>query len=58
MEKKFDLEDRFIDFAILCIKLFTKVEYTYALDHLSKQIIRSATGAALNYGEVQGSESA
>ncbi|SRR5690554_2490432 len=58
MERKFDLEDRLIDFAVLCIKLFTKIEYNYALDHLSKQLIRSATGAALNYGEVQGAESA
>ena len=58
MERKFDLEDRLIGFAILCIKIFNKIEYNYALDHLSKQLIRSATGAALNYGEVQGAESA
>ncbi|MBK5213542.1 MAG: four helix bundle protein [Flavobacteriaceae bacterium] len=58
MERKFDLEGRLIGFAILCIKLFTKIEYNYALDHLSKQLIRSATGAALNYREVQGAESA
>jgi len=56
MERKFDLEDRLIGFAIICIKLFTKVEYNYALDHLSKQLIRSSTGAALNYGEVQGAD--
>lgn len=58
MERKFDLEDRLIGFAVLCIKLFREIEYSYALDHLSKQLIRSATGAALNYGEVQGAESA
>ncbi len=58
MDRKFDLEDRLIDFAVLCIKLFKKIEYNYALDHLSKQLIRSSTGAALNYGEVQGAESA
>lgn len=57
MYKKFDLEERLIDFAVQCIKLFKKVEKNYALDHLSKQLIRSATGAALNYGEVQGAES-
>lgn len=57
MNRKFDLEDRLINFAITCIKLFQKVERTYALDHMSKQLIRSATGAALNYGEVQGAES-
>lgn len=58
MERKFDLEDRLIGFAVLCIKLFKKIEYNYALDHLSKQLIRSSTGAALNYGEVQGAETA
>lgn len=58
LERIFDLEDRLIGFAIICIKLFAKIEYNYALDHLSKQLIRSATGAALNYGEVQGAESA
>lgn len=57
MKKKFDLEDRLISFAVICIKLFKKLEYNYALDHLSKQLIRSASSAALNYGEVQGAES-
>ncbi|MCZ4319863.1 four helix bundle protein [Aequorivita viscosa] len=57
MERKFDLEDRLINFSITCINLFTRVKYNYALDHLSKQLIRSSTGAALNYGEVQGAES-
>jgi four helix bundle protein len=57
MERKFDLEDRLIGFAVQCIKPFTKIEYNYALDYLSKQLIRSSTGAALNYGEVQGAES-
>lgn len=58
MERKFDLEHRLIGFATLCIKLFVRIEYNYALDHLSRQLISSSTGAALNYGEVQGAESA
>ena len=57
MIRKFDLEDRLIDFATQCIKLFNGMKKSYALDHLMKQLIRSATGAALNYGEVQGAES-
>jgi four helix bundle protein len=57
MVRKFDLEERLIDFAVQCIRLFLKIEKSYALDHLSKQLIRSSTGAALNYGEVQGAES-
>ena len=57
MERKFDLEERLIAFSILCIKLFSKIDYNYALEHLSKQLIRSSTSSALNYGEVQGAES-
>lgn len=58
MIRKFDLEERLIDFGVQCIKLYLKEEKSYALDHLSKQLIRSSTAAAaLNYGEVQGAES-
>jgi len=57
MIRKFDLEDRLIDFATKCIKLFNNVGEVYALEHLMKQVIRSTTGAALNYGEAQGAES-
>ncbi|OAB79706.1 four helix bundle protein [Cochleicola gelatinilyticus] len=57
MERKFDLEERLINFAVECINLFMRTNKSYALDHLSKQLIRSSTAAALNYGEVQGAES-
>ncbi len=33
------------------------MEGDYALQHLSKQLIRSTTSAALNYGEAQSAES-
>lgn len=55
--KKFDLEDRLIDFSVQCIKLYVNVDKNYTIDHLSKQLIRSSTATALNYGEVQGAES-
>ncbi len=57
MTGKFDLEDRLIEMAVKCIKLFANIKKSYALDHLSKQLIRSSTGAALNYGVAQGAES-
>ena len=57
MIRKFDLEERLINFATKCIKLFNNKEESYVSEHLAKQLIRSSTGAALNYGEVQGAES-
>jgi four helix bundle protein len=57
VERKLDLEERLINFAVQCIKLFVRIEKSYAINHLSKLFIRSATVAALNYGEVQGAKS-
>lgn len=57
IERKFDLEDRLIAFATECIKTTQNKNMDFAGDHLYRQLIRSATGTALNYGEVQGAES-
>ena len=54
---KYDLEERLIQFAIDIITLCGKIEGNFASQHLSKQLIRSATSAALNYGEAQSAES-
>jgi four helix bundle protein len=55
--KKYDLEKRLIRFSVNVIRLVSKFENSKAGKHLSGQIIRSATSAALNYGEAQSSES-
>lgn len=55
--KKFDLEQRLIQFSVEVIKICNKLDGSYASQHLSKQLIRSSTSAALNYGEAQGAES-
>lgn len=55
--KKFDLEDRLIDFAVLIIDLSENLNNTRAGNHISGQIIRSGTSPALNYGEAQSAES-
>ena len=55
--KKYDIEERLIKFAIAIIKACNKMDGSYASQHLSKQLIRSTTSAALNYGEAQGAES-
>ena len=53
---KKDLEDRLIKFSISTYKLsdkFLKTEYSAIL---SRQLMRSSSSAALNYGEAQGAE--
>ena len=55
--KKPDLEDRLVDFAVSILNLAEKLPNTYAGKHLSQQIIRSGTAPALNYGEAQAAES-
>ncbi len=52
-----DLEDRLIQFSISIIIFCRQVERTFSAEHLSKQLIRSATSAALNYGEARSAES-
>ncbi|MEZ4801835.1 MAG: four helix bundle protein [Gelidibacter sp.] len=55
---KYDLEERLIQFAVDVILICGKIDGSFASQHLSKQLIRSATASALNYGEAQSAESA
>ena len=57
MEKKYDLEDRLVRFAGETIKFCNSLGNSFADNHLKNQLIRSSTGACLNYGEAQGAES-
>jgi four helix bundle protein len=57
MEKRYDLEDRLVRFAGECIKFCNTLGNSFAENHLKKQLIRSACGSCLNYGESQGVES-
>ena len=50
------LEDRLINFAIDVIVLSKDLDNSFASEHLAKQLIRSASSAALHYGEAQGGE--
>ena|ERR1035438_7989506 len=56
-KKKFDLEDRLIEFAILIIGISENLVSTKAGNHISGQIVRSGTSPALHYGEAQSAES-
>jgi four helix bundle protein len=55
--KKYDLEDRLIEFAIKIIELVEELPKNRAGNHIAGQLIRCGTSPALNYGEVQSSES-
>lgn len=57
MERKFDFEDRLIEFAAQIIRFSEQIVTSKAGNHLSGQIVRSATSPALNYGEAQSGES-
>ncbi|MCJ7447650.1 MAG: four helix bundle protein [Bacteroidales bacterium] len=47
--KKFDLEDRLIDFAVLIIELVESLPNTKSANHLGGQLLRSGTSPSLNY---------
>lgn len=51
------LEERLIEFAIGIILLCKSMDKSFAAEHLAKQLIRSSTSVALNYGEARSGES-
>lgn len=56
-DKKFDLDERLIDFAVEIIFFVESLPKTIAGDHLGGQLLRSGTSPSLNYGEAKGAES-
>ncbi len=55
--RKFDLEERLIEFAVLVIQIADSLFDTRAGNHIAGQIVRSGTHPALHYGEAQSAES-
>ena len=55
--KRYDLEDRLIEFSILVSDLIEQLPNTKLANHLGNQGIRSCTAPALIYGEAQSGES-
>jgi len=55
--KKFDLEDRFIDYTIRISNVVDKIDNSRLGNHIAGQLIRSGSSPALNYGEAQSAES-
>lgn len=57
LEKKFDLEDRLVKFAIIVIDVCDMLPNTRVGSNLEHQLSKSGTAPALMYGEVQAAES-
>ncbi len=55
--KKYDLEDRLIDFTIACSFIIENLPVTKLANHVGNQLTRSSTSPGLNYGEAQSAES-
>ena len=57
MERKFDLDERLINFAAAVIDVSETLPNTIAGRHIAGQLVRCGTAPALHYGEAQGAES-
>ena len=55
--KKYNLEERLIDFSILILDVIEQLPNDKIGNHLGGQLLRSETSPALNYGEAQSAES-
>jgi len=58
MAKKYDLEERLLEFAAAIIDLSESLPRTRAGNHISGQILRAGTSPYGNHGEAQAPESA
>jgi len=56
-KRKYDLEDRLIDFSVRVINIVEKLPNTRTGNHIASQLVRCGTSPAPNYGEAQSAES-
>jgi len=55
-ERKYDLEDRFVDYTCRMIDVVEALPNTRAGNYMAGQLIRSCHSPSFNYGEAQGAE--
>ena len=55
--KRYDLLDRFVDYAVRIIRVSESLPDTRAGRHVGSQLLRSGTSPAPNYAEAQSAES-
>ncbi|MDX1286041.1 MAG: four helix bundle protein [Draconibacterium sp.] len=56
-EKKYDLEDRLIDFTINCSNIVEALPSSKLANHIGGQLTRASASSVLNYVEAQAGES-
>jgi four helix bundle protein len=52
-----EMENRLINFAVDLFEISKELSNSFVATHLTNQILRSSTGAALNFAEAQSAES-
>ena len=57
VEKRYDLEERLLDYAARIIRLVETLPKTRAGNHIAGQLLRSGTSPLPNHGEAQAAES-
>lgn len=55
--RRYDLEERLIDFAVLVMDVVESLPNTRVGNHVAGQFLRSGTAPAPNYGEAEAAES-
>ena len=55
--RKYDLEERLINFAVRIINIVEALPNTRVGNHIASQLVRCGTAGAPNYGEAQSAES-
>src|SRR6188472_803880 len=55
--KRYDLEDRLLEYAVRIIRLVDALPATKAGRHVADQLLRCGTSPLANHGELQGAES-
>src|SRR5687767_15098899 len=56
-ERRFDLEERLLEYAVRIIRLVDALPATPAGRHVANQLLRCGTSPLANHGELQGAES-
>jgi four helix bundle protein len=56
-ERRYDLEDRLLDYAVRILKLCESLPKTLVGKHISGQLLRSGTAPLSHHGEAQAAES-
>jgi four helix bundle protein len=57
LAKKFDLEERLLEYSVTMIRLVEKLPHTRAGNHIAGQLLRSGTSPYPNHAEAQAAES-